>query len=216
VLLVSVQIGVPRTYRGADGRAWRSGFGKQRVDGEVRVRRENLEGDGQADRKHHGGPDMAVLAYPHEHYARWIAELRWPELPHGGFGENFTVAGVTERTACLGDVWRVGTALLQIAQPRKPCRNISRYWHRPELLRLVVQSGRYGFYLRVLEEGAVRAGDEIQLVDRPHSEWTVHRATAARLGARRDPAEARDLLHVAALGDDWRQNVSRELVNCGG
>jgi MOSC domain-containing protein YiiM len=181
------------------------------VDGEVRVGRENLVGDRQADRRHHGGADMAVLAYSHEHYERWSAELRWSDVPYGAFGENFTVARVTERDACLGDVWRVGTALLQIAQPRKPCRNISRYWHRAELLRLVMRSGRYGFYLRVLEEGVVRAGDEIRLVDRPHPEWTVHRATAARLGARREPAEARALLRVAALGDDWRRNVARDL-----
>src|SRR5918911_235087 len=137
---------------------------------------------------------MAVLAYPHEHYARWAAELRWSDVPYGAFGENFTVSGVAERNACLGDVWRVGTALLQIAQPRKPCRNISRFWGRPELLRLVVRTGRHGFYLRVLEEGIVRAGDEIRVVDRPHPEWTVQRAMGARLGARRAPAEARALL----------------------
>ena len=154
---------------------------------------------------------MAILAYPHEHYGRWSAELRWRDMPNGAFGENFTVGGVTERDACLGDIWRVGTALLQIAQPRKPCRNISRYWHRPELLRLVVHSSRYGFYLRVLEEGVVCAGDEIRLVNRPHPEWTVHRAMAARRGAHRAPAEARALLDVKALGDDWRRNVAREL-----
>ena len=211
MLLVSVQVGVPRTQRDAEGRPWTSAYGKQQVDREVRVGRENLDGDRQADRRHHGGPDMAVLAYPHEHYARWSAELNWAEVPYGAFGENFTVGGVTERNACLGDVWRVGTALLQIAQPRKPCRNISRYWRRPELLRLVVRSGRYGFYLRVLEDGVVRAGEEIRLVDRPHPEWTVHRATAARLGARRQPSEAQALLRVGALGDDWRNNVARAL-----
>ena len=155
MLLAGIQAGMPRPY-GMEGRPpWRSGYAKSPIRGSVRVRRENLDGDGQADLRHHAGPDMAVLAYPQEHYARWRDELRWPDVPYGAFGENFTVAGVTEEDACLGDVWRVGSALLQISQPRKPCRNISRFWHRPELLRLVQRTGRYGFYLRVLEEGIV-------------------------------------------------------------
>ena len=89
MLLVSVQVGVPRTQRDAEGRPWTSAYGKQQVDREVRVGRENLDGDRQADRRHHGGPDMAVLAYPHEHYARWSAELNWAEVPYGAFGRLY-------------------------------------------------------------------------------------------------------------------------------
>ena len=154
---------------------------------------------------------MAVLAYPEEHYARWRDELLWPDLSYGAFGENFTVAGVSENDACMGDVWRAGTALLQISQPRKPCRNISRFWNRPELLRLVQGTGRYGFYLRVLEEGVVEPGQRIDLVDRPNPAWTVQRATAARNHASGAPAEALALLQVAELGDDWRTHVTRAL-----
>ena len=154
---------------------------------------------------------MAVLAYPEEHYARWRDELLWPDLSYGAFGENFTVAGVTENDACMGDVWRAGTALLQISQPRKPCRNISRFWNRPELLRLVQRTGRYGFYLRVLEEGVVEPRQRIDLVDRPNPTWTVQRATAARNHASGAPAEALALLQVAELGDDWRTHVTRAL-----
>ena len=209
--LVSVQVGLPRR-RGPPGAAgWTTGYGKVTVYGPVRVGRENLEGDGQADRRWHGGPDMAVLAYPEEHYGRWREELDWGGLPYGGFGENLTVGGTTEGAACLGDVWRAGTALLQISEPRKPCRNISRYWERPGLLRLVGRSGRHGFYLRVLEEGAVEAGQEVRLVERPHPDWSVARATAARRGAARAPVEARALLGVAALGNDWRAHLTRAL-----
>lgn len=154
---------------------------------------------------------MAVLAYPEKHYARWSRELGWADIPYGAFAENFTVAAVSEEEACLGDVWRVGTALLQISQPRKPCRNISRFWQRPDLLRLVQRTGRYGFYLRVLEEGVVERGQRIELVDRPNSHWTVRRATAARSNAPRDAAEALALLEVAELGDDWRAHVERAL-----
>jgi MOSC domain-containing protein YiiM len=211
VLLVSMQVGTPRTFEDERGRSWTSAYGKHPVRGAVRIGRENLEGDRQADRRHHGGPDMAVLACPHEHYARWSTELQWPDVPYGAFGENFTVAGVTEGDACLGDAWRAGSALLQISQPRKPCRNISRFWRRPELLRLVERTGRHGFYLRVLEEGVVEAGQEIRLVERPHPEWTVRRATEARRAVARSPAEARALLQLPVLGDDWRANLAREI-----
>jgi MOSC domain-containing protein YiiM len=150
---------------------------------------------------------MAVLAYPEEHYRRWRDELDWGGLPYGGFGENLTVGGTTEEVACLGDVWRAGTALLQISEPRKPCRNISRFWNRPGLLRLVERTGRHGFYLRVLEEGVVEAGQEIGLVARPRPGWSVARAMAARRGASRDPAEAEALLGVMELGNDWRAHL---------
>ena len=210
MLLVGIQVGTPRAYDD-EGRPWRSAYGKAPVRGPVQVGRENLEGDSQADLRHHGGPDMAVLAYPEEHYGRWRDELDWRGLPYGGFGENLTVGGTAEEAACLGDVWRAGTALLQISQPRKPCRNISRFWHRPELLRQVQETGRYGFYLRVLEEGVVEPGQRIDLVERPNVKWTVQRATAARSDAARCPEEALSLLKVAELGDDWRAHVARAL-----
>src|SRR5205823_5987076 len=211
MLLAGIQAGMPRPYGMERRPPWRSGYAKSPIRGCVRVRRENLDGDGQADLRHHGGPDMAVLAYPQEHYARWRDELRWPDVPYGAFGENFTVAGVTEGDACLGDAWRAGSALLQISQPRKPCRNISRFWRRPDLLRVVERTGRYGFYLRVLEEGVVEAGQEFRLVERPHPEWTVRRATEARRAVARSPAEARALLQLPVLGDDWRANLAREI-----
>ena len=198
--LSSLQAGRPRAH--PDG--FVTGFGKSPVAGPVRVRRTNLDGDGQADARYHGGADMAVLAYAASHYPRWREELAWPDLPHGGFGENLTVEGATEALACIGDVWRAGSAVLQIASPRKPCRVISRYWRRPELLRLVERTGRSGWYLRVLEEGALEAGDEIELVARPHPEWTVERAGRVARARRKDPGEAALLGEVAALADRWK------------
>ena len=195
----SVQVGMP-----ARAGELRTGFGKQPVAGEVRVGRENLEGDGQADRRYHGGPDMAVLAYAADHYPAWREELSWPGLPLGGFGENLSVEGATETTACIGDVWRAGTATLQIASPRKPCRKISDYWQRPDLLERVQRSGRFGWYLRVLEEGALAAGAEIALVDRPHPGWTVSRAYQVGIARARDRAAALELAQVAALSDRWK------------
>ena len=142
------------------------GFGKQPVLGPIRLGHENLDGDQQIDRRYHGGPERAVLAYSADHYPLWRAELGWPELPLGGFAENLSVEGVDERTACIGDVWRAGTAVLQISMPRGPCSKIPRFWKRPQLLKLVVESGRSGWYMRVLEPGVLQAGDEVALLER--------------------------------------------------
>jgi MOSC domain-containing protein YiiM len=205
--LVAIQVGRPRPRIENDGATWVSGYGKEGVDGDVLVGRVNLEGDGQADKRWHGGPDRAVLAYANAHYARWRAELAWPAAGPGAFAENFTVDGVDEESACLGDIWQVGEARLQISEPRKPCRNISRFWGRAELLRLTEGSGRFGWYLRVLREGNVRAGQEIDVVERPHPEWTVARAMTARRNKARDQATAQRLAACPALGADWRKKL---------
>ncbi len=198
--LVSLQAGRPQAHE--DG--FRTGYGKADVAGPARIFRDHVDGDWQADRRYHGGPDMAVLAYAASHYPRWREQLDWPSLPHGGFAENCTVEGATEDEACIGDVWRVGSATLQIASPRKPCRTIARYWRKPELLRLVEESGRFGWYLRVLEEGAVEAGQEIALLQRPHPEWNVARAMRISRERKQQPEPARELAAVAALSDRWK------------
>jgi MOSC domain-containing protein YiiM len=195
--IASVQVGQPARVGDL-----RTAFGKHAVAGAVKVLAENLEGDAQADRRYHGGPDMAVLAYGADGYAFWRAE--GVDLPFGGFGENLSVEGVTEESACIGDVWRAGSAVLQIASPRKPCHKIADYWRRPELLRLVEQSGRIGWYLRVLETGSLAAGDAVTLAERPHPEWTVLRAFRTGVARKRDRAAALDLAHVAALSDRWK------------
>jgi MOSC domain-containing protein YiiM len=182
----------------------RTAFGKQPVVGDVRVGRENLDGDGQADRRHHGGPEMAVLAYSADHYPAWRAELAWPDLPLGGFGENLSVEGASETTVCIGDVWRVGTALLQVSSPRNPCSKISNFWRRPDLLKRVEASGRYGWYLRVLEEGVLRAGLEVERVERPHPDWTVARAHDVSIARAHDRNAALELASLAALSPRWK------------
>jgi MOSC domain-containing protein YiiM len=197
VRLEGVQAGKPAHVAGV-----RTAFGKRPVRGPVRVGPENLEGDAQADRRYHGGPDMAVLAYSADHYPAWREELGWPDLPLGGFGENLSVAGASEEAVCIGDLWRAGSAVLQVASPRRPCRKIAAYWGRPELLRRVRRTGRIGWYLRVLEEGSLQQGMEVELIGRPHPEWTVRRAFAVAL-QRRGPA-ALALAEVPALSPRWR------------
>ena len=193
--IAGVQVGRPAKTAGM-----RTGFGKSPVAGDVRVGHTNVEGDGQADRRYHGGADMAVLAYCADHYPAWRRELDWPDLPLGGFGENLSIEGAAETSACIGDVWRAGSAILQISSPRNPCVKIGRYWRRPGLLQRVRDSGRVGWYLRVLEEGVLQAFAPVTLLERPHPGWTVQRAFAA---ARKSPG-ALALAMLPALSDRWR------------
>ena len=202
-VLVSVQVGKPRLLGPEVGLAkpldhrWRSAFVKEPVAGPVRLRRTNLDGDRQADTRGHGGPEMAVLAYSAEHYPLWRAELGIPEMGPGGFGENFTVSGQDELTVAIGDVYRVGGAVVQVCQPRGPCYKISYRWRRPDLLGRCERNGRHGWYLRVLEEGWVEAGRPLELLERPNPGWTVRRAADVYRDRRRRPEEAAELAELA-------------------
>lgn len=201
--LRSIQVGLPREHGRADGetameRAWTTSFFKEPVDGPVYIGRTNLDGDRQADLKHHGGPDKAVLAYAASHYPRWREELG-RELAYGGFGENLTVDGQDESTVCIGDVYAIGEARLQVAQPRVPCWKIARRWGIKDLSARVQRTRRTGWYLRVLAEGHVAPGDEIVLLDRPHPEWTVLRASDVLYAKPHDVDDVRALAGVPAL-----------------
>ncbi len=145
-----------------NGRSVRTGIFKAPTAGRVRVQRLGLEGDEQADLAVHGGPLKAVYAYPSEHYAFWRGELPGAELPWGAFGENLTIAGLSEETVRVGDAFRIGTALLAATKPRFPCYKLGIRFGRPALVERFLASGRTGFYLRVLEEGVLGPGDAIR------------------------------------------------------
>lgn len=215
--IVSVQVGMPREH-GVEGaanpmdRAWTTGFFKEPVAGPVRVGAVNLDGDGQADLRVHGGPDKAVLLYAAAHYPAWRAELGFAP-PFGAFGENLTVEGITEDDACIGDVLEAGTARLQVAQPRGPCWKIARRWKIRDLSARVQNSGRTGWYARVLREGVLRAGDALTLVERPHPEWTVALATELLRPGNGREAEAAALARVPALAESWRAVIEFRLAH---
>jgi MOSC domain-containing protein YiiM len=212
-LLVSIQVGLPQAHgrEGADDpmdRPWETGFFKQAVDGPRRLGRTNLAGDGQADLVNHGGPDKAVLCYAASHYPGWRAELDRPDLPHGAFGENFTIEGLREETVCVGDTYRLGDAIVQVSQPRQPCWKLAWRWRLKELTALVERSGRTGWYIRVLQEGDVEAGQPLTLLERPYPEWTVARATQVMRGRRHDPEAAGALAACEALAASWRDRLA--------
>lgn len=213
--IVSVQIGRPGMHVSCleDGQdaEWVSSIWKAPVAGRLRLGRTDLAGNGQADLKNHGGPDKAVCCYAAEHYPEWRSWLSKSdeEFGCGAFGENFTLAGLTEETVCVGDIYNVGAAVVQVSQPRMPCWKVGRRWERPEMPLEMTASGRTGFYLRVLAEGEVGAGDALSLAERPSPEWTVARVNEALYIRKDDAALAGQLAHLPTLAEAWRRQFRR-------
>jgi len=159
--VLSVNVGVPREVTW-HGRVVRTAIFKEPVSGRVAVRRLNLEGDAQADLTVHGGAAKAVYAYASEHYPAWREELGRPDLPWGAFGENLTLEGLVEEDVAIGDRLRIGTAELVVTQPRLPCFKLALRFERQDIGKLFMASGRSGFYLAVVREGALAAGDPVE------------------------------------------------------
>ena len=205
--LTSLNIGRAQTQPGA--RPFRSAIWKQPALLPLDLGLEGLAGDQQANRRIHGGPDKAVCVYSADHTAWWRETLDAPEWGAGAVGENFTVEGQTEATVCLGDIYDVGTARVQVSQPRSPCQTLARRWQRPDLPKRVVRSGRSGWYLRVLRVGRVESGDALTLVERPHPEWTIARVNDVSYGLVPGVGadDLRALAAVPELAEMWRDGI---------
>jgi MOSC domain-containing protein YiiM len=175
--LVAVNVGRPREVEWDGERVLTSIF-KDTVPGRVRVARLGLDGDQQSDLEVHGGIDKAVYAYPSEHYAFWRKELPGMELPPGVFGENLTTEGLLEEALHIGDRIRAGSAEFIVTEPRMPCYKLAIRFGRPDIVKRFMRSGRTGFYLAVLKEGEVGAGDAIRL-----GEADPHRISIAAMVA---------------------------------
>jgi MOSC domain-containing protein YiiM len=208
--LLSVNVSQPKLIATSAG-TLRSSINKVPVPGRVRVTRLKLEGDGQADLKVHGGVDKAVYAYPGEHYPLWIQDLG-ETLPHGWFGENLTLQGLTEETVRIGDVFRIGTALFEVSQPRTPCRTLEAKSGRKGFARRFAKSGRSGFYLRVLEEGEVGAGDPVERLRRDSIPLTVREANDLAVGEGEENLEALGrAVRIESLSPIWRKRFRQRL-----
>jgi MOSC domain-containing protein YiiM len=212
MLLRSIQIGIPRAYS-ADGaedsldRPWTSAIAKQPVAGAVWAGRQGVAGDMQADRRVHGGPDKAVLAYGAGHYPAWRELLGRADVGPGWFGENLTIEGAEERTVCIGDRFAIGQARFEVTQPRQPCATLNRRFRRKDMVRLVQAHHRYGWYLRVLTEGWLEAGMPVILVDRPWPHWPVRVAAELMVQRAVRREECARLAACPALSASWRSNL---------
>jgi MOSC domain-containing protein YiiM len=213
-IVLSIQVGLPVAMGKEEAynpfhRRWVSGIVKQPVAGRVWLGFTHLKGDGQADLQNHGGREKAVLAYAAGHYPAWREELDRPDLPYGAFGENLTVAGLDEARVCIGDIYALGEATVQVSQPRQPCWKLARRWGLKDLPARVQQTGRGGWYLRVLGEGHVEAGQPFGLRERPYPSWTVALLNDLRYRRRDDPAEMAGLAACPLLSPNWRDAMAR-------
>ena len=208
--LLSIQIGRIAPL-GPDGVP--SGFVKSAIDGAIAVTSLGLAGDEQADLTVHGGPEKAVYAYPVAHHRAWAVDF-----PHhanlfvpGGAGENLTVDGWTEADLCVGDVHAIGSARLQVCQPRQPCAKLAMRFDDNQLPKAMVRNGRAGWYYRVIEEGRIRAGDVIALVDRPNPDFGFDRLVEIVNFHRASDVELRAMATMAGLASRLRDAARNRL-----
>jgi MOSC domain-containing protein YiiM len=211
--LISLNVGLPRDVLW-HGRTVTTGIYKQPVKGRVPLRTLNLDGDRQADLTVHGGAQKAVYCYPIAHYDYWKKELPGRELPAGIFGENFTIDGWQENSVHLGDQFLVGSAQVVVTQPRLPCYKLGVRFQSDDMVKRFLASGRSGFYLAVMREGEVAAGDEIKQIARDPHAVPVSEITRLYIAKRfneEDAASLRRALQVAALPDSWKDYFRERL-----
>jgi MOSC domain-containing protein YiiM len=213
VKLLSVQVGQPAQLPvpGTDGlEQFLSAIGKTHMPGSLRLGTLGLTGDDVADHRFHGGPEQAVLVYPMIHYAEWRLEWQRTDVGAGGFGENFTIDGATEDTVCIGDRWQIGEVVTEVSKPRTPCNKLQWRQRRDDLIRRVQETGRSGWYLRILEEGEVCDGMAIERIAHPCPEWSVRRTAFVMANRQAHPADAAALGQCPFLAEDWRYRLARE------
>jgi MOSC domain-containing protein YiiM len=191
---------------------------KEPVKGRVAVRTLNLDGDRQADLSVHGGASKAVYCYPAAHYQYWRAELPGRELPSGSFGENFTVDGLVEDSVHIGDRFTVGSAQVVVTQPRLPCYKLGLRFEAEVMVKRFLASGRTGFYLEVIREGDVVAGEKMVMTYREPSSvplpWIL-RLYLTKHYNREDIADVRRVLMAPALPDSWKEYFRERLARVG-
>jgi len=215
--LISLNVAMPcEVDRDRNGQTVATGSFKQPLAGRVALRATNLDGDGQADLAAHGGIHKAVCVYSFDHYDFWRRELGRDDLRPGQFGENFTVAGWTDDEVHIGDIFRVGAALVEVSQPRSPCFKLGLRMGDPKFPKRFLASGRPGFYLRVLEEGAVGAGDALERVGLGPEQMSVQEVSRLYHFERADRARVERVLAIPALSPDWRRPFEEALAKARG
>ncbi len=208
MIIKSLNIGLPKKEL-FHGKEFITGMCKKPVTIPLALTHQGLEGDGVGDLKHHGGSDKAVCVYALDHYEYW-EKILGRKMPDAAFGENFTVTDMNEDGVCIGDIYRAGTAIMQISQPRQPCSTLAARYGRDDFVKLVVNSRRTGFYFRVLEEGKVNAGYSLQLLEQDPRLVSVAFANHVYHHDRKNREGIEKVLAVPALSESWQKSF-REL-----
>ncbi len=201
VLAVSVS---PIRELDRDGKQWTTAIFKEPQEGPVAVHRLGFEGDDQAAKHVHGGPYRALYAYPHQHYAYWAEHQGLTNWPYGGFGENLTVTHLDEDNMHMGDTLCIGSVLTQVSQPRGPCNTLAMRVGDVHFPKKLAESGRTGFYMRVIEEGEIGAGDAIEIVDRDPRELSVRRCFRLKYFDKDDLEGMKIAAEIEAIEPSWR------------
>jgi MOSC domain-containing protein YiiM len=191
-----------------------TGISKQPADGPQQLRISGFDGDGVGDLKHHGGSDKAICAYSLDNYPYWGKTLGI-RLPFAAFGENLTISNLHEDETCIGDIFQLGTALVQVSQPRQPCATLAARYGRADMIKLVADSGHTGFYFRVLREGFLEKGAELTIRERDPGAVTVSFANNTFYHNRKDCSAIEKVLGVRALSASWRRSFEELKRLCG-
>jgi len=208
--IISLNVGKPQLVIVND-QPVSTGIFKEPIADRVMLRTLNLDGDRQADLSVHGGPYKAVYVYPSEHYLFWKHELPEMELPWGMFGENLTTTGLFETETHIGDRFRVGSAEVKVTQPRMPCYKLAIRFERNDIIKRFLVSERTGFYLSVLKEGEVGAGDEFELLERNTSDVRVVDVVRLYSSDKRDLDLLRRAIASESLPNNWREHFRERL-----
>ncbi|WP_449538547.1 MOSC domain-containing protein [Ferdinandcohnia sp. Marseille-Q9671] len=209
-------IGKPKTVGNPNAtklmdKEWTSGIFKEPVQHPVWLSKVQLEGDGQADLKNHGGPEKAVLAYTAGHYQKWQSELGNDQIEPGAMGENFSVVGLDETNVCIGDIYEIGEATVQVSQPRQPCWKPARRFKILDFALRIQKCGRTGWYFRVLQEGSVEEDVQVTLIKRPYPEWTIARCNEIMHERKNDLEAAGQLAACEYLASSWKETLTKRL-----
>jgi MOSC domain-containing protein YiiM len=202
-------IGRPENHAPEGEKPWVTAIFRKPVREAVFCTRTGFEGDRVANRRVHGGPDKAVLFYAATNYATWGREVLGSEP--GGFGENLCVEGLDEWSVCIGDRYRIGEAEVEVSQPRGPCETLARRWNRPDMVRLVRETHRSGWYVRILREGKIGPGDAMELTAKPNPQWTIARTAEVNYARGRTAEDLRDLLGLKELSLNWKSDFQKKL-----
>jgi MOSC domain-containing protein YiiM len=186
-------------WTGSEGR---TGIDKRSVTGPVAFANNGVAGDVIVDTKHHGGYDKAVYAYAREDADWWEKEIG-REISNGAFGENLTTSGIDVNAALIGERWKIGTVILEVSEPRIPCRVFAGFWDIPTLIKDFTNSRRSGTYLRIIQEGTVQSGDEIKVVSRPNHDVSIMDVFAAKSGERGKIAELKNVEQLSEEYKEW-------------
>lgn len=215
-ILKKVFVGIPKTIGNKEAanpmeREWTSAIFKEPVEGPIWIGKTGLTGDGQADLEHHGGPEKAVFAYSFENYAYWQKELGISEILPGGMGENLVMEHVTEETIAIGDTFQIGGAVIQVSQPRQPCWKPARRFKIKTLALLLQNTGKTGWYFRVLQEGHVEPGQTFTLLDRPYPHLNIQKCNQIIHAKAPNFEEMQELAACELLAPGMRATLTKRI-----